>query len=94
MRCIASSATIAEIPFAQDAIAALAHEFWLSRGKPLGSPECDWFRAEAELRNRIAQNCRVVRRGDNGITRQIRAGGRNFWTVRPLATSLSRAVAL
>lgn len=32
-------------------IAALAYEFWIQRGCPIGSPEEDWFRAEEELRN-------------------------------------------
>jgi hypothetical protein len=35
-----------------DAVAALAYEFWLQRGCPIGSPEEDWFRAEAEIKNR------------------------------------------
>jgi hypothetical protein len=35
-----------------DAIAALAYEYWLQRGCPIGSPEEDWFRAEKEIRNR------------------------------------------
>ena len=26
-------------------IAALAHEYWVERGRPLGSPEVDWYRA-------------------------------------------------
>jgi hypothetical protein len=33
------------------AVAALAYEFWLQRGCPIGSPEEDWFRAEAEIKN-------------------------------------------
>lgn len=31
--------------------AALAHLFWLERGRPIGSPEADWFRAEELLRD-------------------------------------------
>lgn len=34
----------------QEEITALAHQFWLERGCPEGSPEVDWFRAEEELR--------------------------------------------
>ena len=30
-------------------IAALAYEFWQSRGCPEGTPEDDWFRAEKEI---------------------------------------------
>jgi hypothetical protein len=33
-------------------IRALAYEYWLARGCPLGSPEVDWLRAEQELRSR------------------------------------------
>jgi hypothetical protein len=33
-----------------DAIAALAYEYWLQRGCPIGSPEEDWFRAEEQIR--------------------------------------------
>ena len=35
-------------PTASD-IAALAHELWKSRGCPDGSPDTDWFQAEAKL---------------------------------------------
>ncbi len=35
-------------------IAALAHELWLKRGCPKGSPEEDWFHAAEELRSRFA----------------------------------------
>lgn len=30
-------------------IAALAQQFWNERGRPFGSPEVDWLRAEATL---------------------------------------------
>lgn len=33
-------------------IAALAYQLWHERGCPIGSPDEDWFRAEAELNNR------------------------------------------
>ena len=39
-------------PIAEAAIAARAHELWLARGCPTGSPEVDWFQAEQELRTR------------------------------------------
>jgi hypothetical protein len=32
-----------------DEIAALAHQLWIDRGCPEGSPEEDWFHAEEEL---------------------------------------------
>ena len=38
----------------QEAIASLAYFYWEERGCPNDSPDEDWFRAEAELRNRFA----------------------------------------
>jgi hypothetical protein len=32
-----------------DEVRRLAHEYWLARGCPEGSPEEDWFRAEQEV---------------------------------------------
>ena len=32
-------------------IAGIANQFWEERGRPLGSSEEDWFRAERELRH-------------------------------------------
>ncbi len=29
-----------------EAIARLAYDFWVKRGRPFGSPEVDWFAAE------------------------------------------------
>jgi hypothetical protein len=37
---------------AEDEISALAHQMWMERGCPEGSPEEDWFRAEEKLRSR------------------------------------------
>lgn len=34
-------------------IAALAYHLWTERGCPIGSPDDDWFQAEAELKNTI-----------------------------------------
>jgi hypothetical protein len=36
-------------------ISLRAYQFWLERGCPIGSPEEDWLRAEAEIRLRTAQ---------------------------------------
>jgi Protein of unknown function (DUF2934) len=33
----------------RDAIEARAYGLWVERGCPIGSPEVDWLRAEAEL---------------------------------------------
>ena len=38
----------------QEAIAVLAYYYWEARGCPDDSPHEDWFRAEAELRSRLA----------------------------------------
>jgi hypothetical protein len=38
----------------QEAIGRLAYFFWEERGCPNDSPDEDWFRAEAGLRNRLA----------------------------------------
>jgi hypothetical protein len=32
-----------------DDVAQLAEQFWVERGRPYGSPEVDWLRAEATL---------------------------------------------
>ena len=34
-------------------IAALAYHLWTERGCPVGSPDDDWFQAEAELKNKV-----------------------------------------
>ncbi len=38
----------------QEATARLAYFYWEKRGCPNDSPDEDWLRAEAELRNRLA----------------------------------------
>lgn len=38
-------------PEAQE-IERLAHQYWLDRGSPIGTPEEDWFRAEEEIKLR------------------------------------------
>ena len=38
----------------REAIGRLAYFYWEERGCPNDSPDEDWFRAEAELRNRLA----------------------------------------
>lgn len=37
-------------PADDEEIRPLAYQFWLERGCPIGTPETDWFRAEAELK--------------------------------------------
>ena len=38
----------------REAIGRLAYFYWEERGCPNGSADEDWFRAEADLRNRLA----------------------------------------
>jgi len=51
----AGDAPIGEVAIAQlehKRIARLAYSYWEARGRPHGSPEEDWFRAEEELRRK------------------------------------------
>lgn len=43
----------AATPFEPDhaAVAILAYRFWEERGRPCGSPEVDWLRAQHRLRS-------------------------------------------
>ena len=34
-----------------EVIRELAYEFWEERGRPIGSPEVDWYKAEQRLRS-------------------------------------------
>ena len=43
-----------EQAFDQEVTALLAYFYWEARGCPHDSPHEDWFRAESELRNRLA----------------------------------------
>jgi hypothetical protein len=45
---------VIEPAFDQETIAVLAYYYWEARGCPYDSPHEDWFRAEAELRSRLA----------------------------------------
>lgn len=38
------------VSFSDAEIAPLAYELWCGRGRPAGSPDEDWFNAEAQLR--------------------------------------------
>ena len=40
--------------FGHDDIANLAHQLWVERGRPEGSPDVDWFNAAEQLRSRNA----------------------------------------
>jgi DUF2934 family protein len=45
-------------PMEEKAIAQLAYTYWEERGKPIGAPNEDWFRAEQEIKSR--RNWRAV----------------------------------
>ncbi len=44
----------AKSAIARDEIALLAYSYWEARRCPCGSPEEDWFRAEEDLREKVA----------------------------------------
>ena len=42
--------TVAEsAALTQEAIARRAYQYWAARGRPIGSPEEDWYRAEQDV---------------------------------------------
>jgi Protein of unknown function (DUF2934) len=43
-------ASAAAVQPSREEIARLAEKFWMERGRPEGSPEQDWLRAEHELK--------------------------------------------
>jgi hypothetical protein len=45
----------------REEITQLAHQFWIERGCPLGTPEADWSRAEEEIRSRAGKRRRAAR---------------------------------
>jgi Protein of unknown function (DUF2934) len=45
-----SANAVPEVDRLRGEIERLAHYFWVQRGRPFGSPEVDWFRAEDEVR--------------------------------------------
>ena len=51
---VVESADSVSVP-EHEQIARLAYFHWQARGCPLGSPEEDWFEAEAELRKPAAK---------------------------------------
>lgn len=46
----ATSPVVALLPDSSS-IAELAYQLWLERGRPEGSPEIDWYRAEESLQS-------------------------------------------
>jgi hypothetical protein len=41
-------------------VGAMAYQFWLQRGCPIGSDQEDWYRAEAELKDQTPANQRAA----------------------------------
>lgn len=50
----ASTNTISVVPATEEQVRRRAYELFLQRGGFWGSPEQDWFQAEAEVRDRHA----------------------------------------
>ncbi len=46
----------------QAELQALAHQLWKERGSPVGSPEIDWFEAEARIQQELHARASVPRR--------------------------------
>ena len=48
--------------YSQEVIASIAHELWVARGCPEGSPEQDWFRALEQISedDKRSQNTRAA----------------------------------
>ena len=60
-----SRASLTALP-EHEQIALFAYARWLERGRPEGSPEVDWFRAERELSARGAIPIRSMTAVNNG----------------------------
>jgi len=49
-----------EAPVGPETIEAMAYQLWLQRGCPIGSDQEDWYRAEAELKDKNQTNPRAA----------------------------------
>ncbi len=49
-----------EVPVGRQMVEAMAYQFWLQRGCPIGSDQQDWYRAEAELKDKNQANTRAA----------------------------------
>ena len=43
-----------------ETVEAMAYQIWLERGRPIGSDQEDWYRAEAELKGKSRVNQRAA----------------------------------
>jgi hypothetical protein len=41
-------------------VAKLAHQYWEERGRPFGSPEADWFRAEQAVYSSLVASALIT----------------------------------
>ena len=57
--------------FSHEVIAGFAYHLWELRGRPIGSPDIDWHRAEAELE---ARHRALDRLGFGGIAYEADEG--------------------
>jgi hypothetical protein len=48
---LVANGELSELP--EQDIAAFAYRLWIARGCPIGSPNDDWFQAEAELKGKF-----------------------------------------
>ena len=46
----------ADAPVDPETVEAMAYQLWLQRGCPIGSDQEDWYRAEAELKDKNRAN--------------------------------------
>jgi len=53
--------------FLREKIALRAHSLWEQRGRPIGSPEGDWSRAEHEIRGEQAVDGEVVQARNKAV---------------------------
>ena len=51
----------------QEEISVRAYHLWEERGRPIGSPEEDWSRAETEIRGKEAAEDEWIRRRNEGV---------------------------
>ena len=63
-----------EGPLDPEQIARLAYSYWEGRGFQGGSPEEDWYRAEADIRSRSAKMARAADEPSRGLAASRAAG--------------------
>jgi hypothetical protein len=44
----------------REAVAVRAYELWMQRGCPIGSAEIDWYQAEADLAQEVAESKQFI----------------------------------